>query len=328
MPTIKRPDLYNATFSAAKEIFARPGALAPFSMTKEKGTLLYRYVNYRRNKDKPEEENQEKSQKEKAALKKWRTQIEEDARKIHQPLDKDKFNRWTGLGSDGKGFPGLYMAGKIEANQAFPELEHYQKPNEDIERERSEESEKIECWRAEGGIRDTIEARKLRAMFTFSTTEDLNGIDLSLQIDGKDHPLLTEIVALVKESKPAILKNEESLSSLYLSDDDASFTRAIGNALFEVDKSIEFFKVTSIRDEERKNYNIILRAKEYNAQDKYSFEHLEAFIRDTYLVDEKGKRGIQVYTDDDQKYMVQLFEKVKERWDAEDAEYKRLNEGG
>lgn len=273
MPEIKRPEVYKATFSAAKKVFERDGALEPFSMKEREGVFLYRYVSYRRG----------------------QPQEVEAARKIWNSLEKDTSNRWTGLGFDQSGSQGLYMSGeRIQEHKPFPELEHYQAPTEN-----SSEEIKIKGLRfepgSEHGIPDEFYATELRTLYMFSVEGiELTGRDFSLQVKGQDHPLLTEILDLVKESNPGVLSSEDSLRSLYLSSDDASFTRAIGNALFEVD-TVDFFQAISVRDE--KSHNIILRAK-YGIP----IDYLKGVQRFTFVVDKEGNRGVMVQTEDDKSY--------------------------
>jgi hypothetical protein len=284
MPTILRKEVYEETFKVAKEVFARPDALKQFSMTKKQGSLLYRYLSYRN----------------KGLL----SQKEDAARKIWKGIESDTLNRWTGAGSDGKGFQGLYLSGEVvNEHKPFPELEHYQ------EDAKKEEKKKFEYFRytnsgSDEGEKFIAPVSGLRSMFLFYTSKDLNGIDFSLKIEGKYHPLLTEIVERVKKIDPPVfgLGTEESLSSeLYVSSDDASFTRAIGNALFEVDKTVDFFQATSVRD--LMSHNIILRA-----EDGKPIDYLEALVRATLLVDDKDQCGVQVYTADDYDYTNDMME--------------------
>lgn len=269
MPTIVRPGLYDATLSAAREIFARPGALDPFFMTKDKGSALYRYVSYRN----------------------LLPQEEEAARKIWTSLAKDTSNRWTGLGTDERGSQGLYMSGEfINEDHPFPELEYYQAST-------GTSTQEIEYIKYEAGsnpVKVRVPVSELRTMFLFTQTRALNGRDLSLQVNGDYHPLLTKILELVKQRNPVSLGAEDSLRSLYLSPDDASFTRAIGNAIFELD-AVEFFQVTSVRD--KISPNIILRGT-YGTP----IDYLQAQGRTTFFVNSEGKRGLGFYTEDDLRY--------------------------
>jgi len=273
MPNIVRSELYNAILSAAKEIFARPGTLDPFFTRRDEGTSLYRYVSYRHS----------------------QPQEEEAARTIWTLLAKDESNRWTGLGTDKKGSQGLYMSGEfIDEDHPFPELEYYQASTE-------ASTQEIEYIRYEAGsapVKVRVPASELRTLFLFTQTRALNGRDFSLKINGDYHPLLTEILELVKQKdsvlKKPVLVAEDSLRSLYLSPHDASFTRAIGNALFELD-TVDFFQVTSVRDE--RSPNIILRGTHGTPID-----YLQAEGRATFLVNSEGKRGIGVDTNDDLLY--------------------------
>ncbi len=266
MPKIVIPELYNAILSAAKEIFAKRDALNPFFTTRSEGTPLYRYVSYYN----------------------LRPQDEANGRKIWTLLANDTGNRWTGLGTDGTGSQGLYMSGEfINDGSPFPELEHYQNPT-------VAGTQEINYFRYEAG-RDPawirVPARELRTMFLFTQTRALNGIDFSLKVNGADHPLLTEILERAKQSNRTVFTVKDDLRSLYTSPDDASFNRAIGNALFELG-NVDFFQATSVRDE--KSPNIILRGTQGNPID-----YLRAEGRATFIVDPEGRRGIGVYTIDD-----------------------------
>jgi hypothetical protein len=274
MATILRKDLYEATWSAAKEIFARPSALDPFFMMKNAGETLRRYVSYRRN----------------------QPQEEKAARQIWNPLENDTKNRWTGLGTDGRGSQGLYMSGEvINEHQPFPELEHYQDPA-------IVPTQEIECVRFERGkdpIYINVPGSELRTLIRFFLTKTIKGIDFSLKVNGNDHPLLIEILELVKQRNSGVLRAEDSMKNLYLSREDASFTRAIGNALFELE-SIDFFQATSVRDE--MSHNIILKAT-YGT----SIDYIKAMDRGTFLVDSEGKRGVSVHALHDLAYNYSLW---------------------
>ena len=269
MPTILKPELYDATLSVAKEIFATPGALDPFFLTKAEGSALYRYVSYR----------------------KGQPQEEEAARKIWTSLANDTGNRWTGLGTDKRGSQGLYMSGEfINEDSPFPELEHYQAPS-------GASTQEIEYIKYEAGsapVKVRVSVSELRTLFLFTQTRALSGIDFSLQVNGDYHPLLTKILELVKRNNPVVLGVEDSLKSLYMSPNDASFTRAIGNALFELN-TVEFFQATSVRDE--MSPNIILKGTSDTPID-----YLQPQGRTTFFVNSEGKRGLGFYTEDDLRY--------------------------
>ena len=266
MPSIVSPRSYNAILSAARKIFASPGALDPFFTTRSEGTPLYRYVSYRNS----------------------RPQEEGGGRTIWTPLASDTGNRWTGSGVDGTGSQGLYMSGEfINDGSPFPELEHYQDPTDPPTQE-------IDHFQYQAGqtpqwIRTP--ASELRTMFLFTQTRALNGINFSQEVNGADHPLLTEILERARDIDPNAFRAEDSLRSLYTSPDDASFNRAIGNALFELG-NVDFFQATSVRD--GMSPNIILRGTQGTPID-----YLQAEGRATFLVDSQGIRGIGVYTIDD-----------------------------
>ncbi|NTU73694.1 hypothetical protein HGB07_06040 [Candidatus Roizmanbacteria bacterium] len=271
MPTVQRPGVYTAIFNAARTIFARPGALDPYFITRSEGEPLYRYVEYYNT----------------------QPQMEAAVRTIFTPLAGDTNNRWTGSDGAGHGSQGLYLSGEfIIEGQPFPELEYYQNiqplsPPQDID-----------FFRYEAGhnpIWQSNPSRQLRTMFLFNQTRGLSGINFSLPMDVADHPLLTEILEQAQHDNPEAFQAGDTLRNLYMSPDDASFTRAIGNAIFD-NGSVEFFQTTSVRD--AASSNIILRPTQHTAGGQPQVDDLQAQGRTTFLLDDNG-HTTGCYTIDD-----------------------------
>lgn len=235
MPQVQRPELYNAIIEVARAQFAHTENLEPYLTTYNTGSPLYRYVSYR---------NAE-------------PQIEAAGRTIWTPLANDTDNRWTGRGpgEPAEGHQGLYLSGEyLDKAQPFPELEHYINQGAPL-------TEPVFYYRYTPGqapelILGTV--GELRSMFLFTAQEGLHGINLSLNAEG-EHPLLEEIFDTAKERYPEAFRADDTLATLYHSSDDASFCRAIGNAVLETTR-VDFFQTVSVRD--GVSSNVILRGQQ------------------------------------------------------------------
>lgn len=231
MPTIQRNDLYDAIYTVASEKFAIADNLEPYLISRQAGTPLYRYVSYRSS----------------------MPQGEAGARTVWSTLANDTGNRWTGQGTvEGQGSQGLYLSGEyLDVATPFPELDHYLDRNADP-------NALVNYFRYEPGVEPqltTARAGELRSMFLFSLEAQVDGINLSLNGEG-EHPLLEEILEEARQRFPEAFAEADTLETLYYHGDDASFCRAIGNAVLE-NTDLSFFQTTSVRDQV--STNVIMR---------------------------------------------------------------------
>lgn len=236
MPTAQNEELYNAIIEVALERFAVPENLEPYRITRTRGTSLYRYVGYRNT----------------------APQIEAAGRTIWTNLANDTNNRWTGRSPNEdvvEGSQGLYLSGEyLDIEQPFPELDHY------MDRQ-TDPNDPVLYYRYQQGAEPELvlgTVGELRSMFLFTTNEELEGINLSLN-EGGEHELLQGIFDTARERYPDAFQEDDTLEALYRSGDDASFCRAIGNAVLEKTDA-HFFQTTSVRDGQ--SSNIIMRSEQ------------------------------------------------------------------
>lgn len=279
MPRILRPLLYTAIFSTAKTVFASPAKLSPYVITKSQGDPLYRYVNYRN----------------------FQPQQAQDALMIWTQLPTDINNRWTGMGSDGSGWQGLYTSGEsVNTEKPFPELEHYQ----DLSVDPNQEIAYFKYAPKTDPSWTKAKASELRSMFLFTANMPLKGVDLSLMIaqSGQppvEHPLLKEILETAKSNNPGAFIAADTLQTIYSHPDDASFTRAVGNGFYAATgDQYDFFQTTSVRNQ--LSTNVILRGETGKP-----IGSLEPEGRATFYLDDGGK-CTGVFTIPDMLYNAEL----------------------
>lgn len=263
MPKINRDEVYNAIYESACKKFVSQEALEPYLISEAKGEPLYRYVGYRSS----------------------MPQAENAGRIIWSSLENDKSNRWTGIGAEDKGgSQGLYLSGEyLDKDKPFPELEHY------LDKD-SNPNASVNYFRYEAGQEPALTTAKvseLRSMFLFSLEKSISGVNLSLNEDG-NHPLLEEILEDAQLSYPDAFTEEDTLSTLYYSGEDASFCRAIGNAVLE-STDLSFFETTSVRD--RESSNVIMRA-----ETKTPLLTLKPEGRSSFFLNSETMQGEGVFT--------------------------------
>jgi hypothetical protein len=273
MPKLVFPKVYDVTNFVAKRKFQEQKLLLDkYAFKLEIGSPMYRFVNYRN----------------------LKPQFENGGRTIWTPLNNDIWNRWTGRGTDvnGKatGTQGLYLSldadGPVDTK--FPEVAQYQDasvpPDQTVHYFEYKSGQKPE-WKS-------TKASELRSMFLFTLSKPLLGVDFTF-IDQPDH-ILKQIFEEAKKEQPDAFAKDVTLKDLYFASEDASFNRAIGNALFET-TIYGAFKATSVRD--FKSLNLIVTGKQGVALD-----FLQPQGRATFLIDGLTKGTIGVVTVDDMIY--------------------------
>jgi len=268
MPKILSPKIYQTIYKSALTRLSQ-GGLKNYTLNRHLGEPLYRYVGYRNS----------------------MPQAEDAGRTMWLPLEKDIWNRWTGINDIGNGgSQGLYFSGEfIDENTPFPELEHY------LDKESDPEA-MIAYYKYEKGLDPDFtmaKASELRSMHLFTLNEEISGLDLKLMIGDEYNPLVQEIYANAKKSEPEIFGNELTLDALYNSGKDASFCRALGNATLDATDH-SFFETSSVRD--LKSPNVIIRAEVQRP-----LEILVPQGRATFFVN-STKRGEGVFTVSDMLY--------------------------
>jgi hypothetical protein len=221
MPRIQNQRLFQAVYDAARARFAGAAALGPFVEPMAAGTPLYRYVSYRN------------------AL----PQVAEAGRTVWGRLEADTENRWTGSDGRGGGRRGLYLSEEfLDLARPFPELDHYMRPDHT-----SGQVYYYEYAPGQAPRMELADADALRSMFLFSARAESRGVDLRLTRDGVDHPLLGDILEVARRAAPDAFGGVGGLRELYTHASDASFCRAVGNALFDATDHT-WFRTTSVRD--------------------------------------------------------------------------------
>ncbi|RXS80451.1 hypothetical protein EST92_17555 [Streptomyces sp. TM32] len=280
MPKVTNSAIYRATFQAASEILrqqsddvvGRIRSMAP-------NQALYRYVSYRD----------------------FAGQQEAGGRTVWTPLSQDLDNRWTGSGPDGGGQQGLYFSqeGEGPGPTAFPELQYYQDMDRPVPAQ--EEVAYYEYRPSPPGQPPLAPewtkapASSLRTMFLYTCTPPLGtpypGLDLTYQ--GPQDPLMEAILSRARKIAPEAFTDADTVQSLYMASEDASFTRAIGNAALEV--GFRFFQTTSVRD--RQSVNVVIRART-----REPVTTLSPQGRATFFVRPDDQRRQAVVTIDDMLY--------------------------
>ncbi|MBD3919427.1 hypothetical protein H8B09_11745 [Paenibacillus sp. PR3] len=273
MPKLGFPKLYDVTSTVAKRKFQNQKFLLDkYSFKLDTGSPMYRFVNYRN----------------------LKPQFENGGRTIWTKLDDDIWNRWTGRGTDvngqSTGTQGLYLSldadGPVDTK--FPEVSQYQDasvpPNQTVHYFEYRSGQKPE-WKS-------TKASELRSMFLFTLNKPLLGVDFSF--DDRQDSILMQIFNEAKQEVPDAFDKGVTLKDLYFASEDASFNRAIGNALFET-TIYGAFKATSVRD--YKSINLVVTGKSGIALD-----FLQPQGRATFLIDGVTKKSIGVVTVDDMIY--------------------------
>ncbi|MFD0396552.1 hypothetical protein ACFV84_30475 [Kitasatospora sp. NPDC059811] len=270
MPKLLRPDLYQSVYEAAHAFLQTEDDLvAQCRVAMETGDPLYRYVGYRN----------------------FLGQKEQAGRTVWLDLGKDLANRWTGSDLDEGGRQGLYLSAErpSEKNTEFPELTHYQDPEVPPEQQ-------VAYFEYEKGAEPdwvTAKVSELRTMFLFtldlsSSSKELKGLDLTYP---KSEPLLEKILGTARKANPQAFHADDTVEKLYMHPDDASFTRAVGNAALE--SGSEFFRATSVRD--GSSVNVVL-----SAEPGHPIAVLKPEGRATFFV--KSGKSTGVVTIDDMVY--------------------------
>lgn len=266
MPTIQHPKVYCAAREAAAAYFRTPPSdYSAFFTTLWEGDGLYRYVSYRNK----------------------LAQMEAAGRTIWTSPEQDTANRWTGFDGVSSGNQGLYLSlPHSGAEQThFAELEYYQKTEEPDTR--------ITYFQYTPGEKSpreaTAMASELRSLFLFTVTRNLKGFDMRLHPEDARESPVRQIFQNAKQENQTLFEKNSTLDDWYLAPDDASFTRAVGNACLEA--GFDFFAATSVRD--RAEINIVLKGE-------HTLPHpaLAGRGRITFLVEEQ-KEKTSVYTIED-----------------------------
>jgi hypothetical protein len=284
MPTVNNTSAYRAIFSSASNLFvnlySQPKGLNTYVKFLPKGSPLYRYTSYRNG---PQTAN--------SCLTIW------------NPLANDLGNRWTGNGVKvSAGSQGLYFSDEyFDKEKPFPELEHYMNSTDP---NTAGTVSYYEYAPGKNPTKSTVNVESLRSMFLFTSKENLMVLDLSLS-GGKDllNKILNDAKELLQKAEPEnkTLENK-TLEDLYKDPNDASFDRAIGNALFEPSMfGINAIQTTSVRD--GVSNNIVLKG----VQGK-PIDILKPEGRATFFVDSNGKAAKGVYTIADLQYNAQFEE--------------------
>jgi len=266
LPKILRPNTYGAINATAKKIFSQRSVLDKYAVRMKRGDPLYRYVGYRN----------------------LMGQQERSGRTIWARLEDDTNNRWTGLAADGKtGTQGLYLSQEFPGSldTRFSELEHYQDstlpPNQEVAYFEYAPGKEPAWTRAK--------ASELRSMFLFTLSEVPSGVNF--QFDSSPASLLSIVLEQARRDFPTAFTTVDTPDELYFSANDATFNRAVGNALFET-TDYQFFQATSVRDSQA--INLVLRATQGTP-----IEILKPQGRATFLIDAQARQTKAVYTIDD-----------------------------
>lgn len=273
MPKLGFPKIYDVTnFVAKRKFLDQKFLLDKYAFKLDTGSAMYRFVNYRD----------------------LKPQFENGGRTIWTKLVDDKLNRWTGRGTDVNNQPtgtqGLYLSldadGPVDTK--FPEVAQYQDdsvpPTQNVNYFEYKSGQKPE-WK-------NTKASELRSMFLFTLNKPLFGVDFTF--DDRPDSILMQIFEDAKKEDPEAFEKGVTLKDLYFASEDASFNRAIGNALFE-NTIYGAFKATSVRD--FKSLNLIVTGKQGIALD-----FLQPQGRATFLIDGVTKKSIGVVTIDDMIY--------------------------
>ncbi|MCR8842473.1 hypothetical protein NQ117_02145 [Paenibacillus sp. SC116] len=265
MPSILDSLVYQAVYRVTKRLITSgSSSLEGYRRNLNEGTALYRYVGYRG----------------------FRPQQEMAGRTIWTSPLNDNANRWTGVDWENKsGQQGLYLSSEEprQMDTSFPELEHYQDstlpPDQEISHFEYSSGDGELVWKRS-------KVSELRTMFLFTTNKELTGIDLNYENDSRG--IIQDIYRDAKYEIPAAFLSGRTAEELYFDPEDASFNRAIGNAVLE-SMPVDFFITTSVRD--RKSQNVIMRGEQGTA-----IECLKPQGRNTFYMNDTTKTTESVST--------------------------------
>lgn len=275
MPYLDQPELYSAAYDATVEALK-----APLTQKQKKdyrvGDHMYRYSSA-----------------------KYSNGEEAGVRKIWTELSKDVGNRWTGSDLKSGGVTGLYLALGQEGDKdtIFSELYHYQAQESDSA---MNGIEYLVFNVLKPQIRVTADAKALHYMFNFSICAPVTGIDLQLYPESSADSFVSKVYKIMTDKVPKF--RGQSLESLYMANQDASFCRGIGNACLS-NSQIDSITVTSARN--RENANVIIRGT--GGPDSSPLPMLKAAGRSSFYLDEQGARAA-VETLSDQAYNDKIWQ--------------------
>jgi hypothetical protein len=181
------------------------------------------------------------------------------ARKIWGALEGDTGNRWTGsaLGGPG-GRVGLYTTLEAEKckDTLFSELFHYLPTETDSPQKSVKYYQFVPA--SFDADNDKVEAPsptnvwhltdKLHFMFTFVLSERKRVLDLQLPTTPNDTSFfVTNVFQLAQADAPSAFLPGRNCIDAYMDPSDASFCRALGNAVLE-EAFVDGIQVTSTRD--------------------------------------------------------------------------------
>ena len=224
---------------------------------------------------------------------------EAGVRKIWSELSKDVGNRWTGSDLKSGGVTGLYLALGQEGDKdtIFSELYHYQAQETDSG---MTGIEYLVFHVLKPQIRVAADAKALHYMFNFSICAPVTGIDLRLYAESSADSFVSKVYKLMNEKFPKF--RGQSLESLYMANQDASFCRGIGNACLS---SGQFHSITVTSARNRENANVIIRGD--GGKDSPPLPMLKAAGRSSFYLDEQGARAA-VETLADQAYNDKIWQ--------------------
>lgn len=208
-------------------------------------------------------------------------------RTIHNPLERDGDNRWTGHAPDDvtSGLQGLYVS---EASGGLQELDH--------SLDAPDASERNPEVLLENG--QTRLAENLRSMYLLSTAREAHGADLTLRGAGRE--FLRSVLDRARQEHSELLHMDvdldTALDDLYRSE-DASFDRAVGNAVLESGR-YECVRTESVRSTDAHDLNLVFRG----ATGTGPLDALRPEGRITWYRDAESGRHEPVYTYDDKAY--------------------------
>ena len=260
MPELKSPAVYKAAFDATYDLLsaspAEMGSNPDITLTLPMGSPLYRY-----------------------SSSKFSDGSERDVRKVHAPLARDKWNRWTGSDGGAGGVQGLYMGLEASggADTEFSELYHYLPSEEGVPMS----VVMFDQFTKANGKPTAEFAAKLHYMFLYFTKKQRAGINLDLPGPAAaTAPFMTRL--FMKIAGNAALGGMTP-SHWYNHPEDASFCRGVGNACLS-DHRFDFIRVTSARNVATKNLVLICAG----GPDTPPVDYLDCQGRSTFFMNAAG----------------------------------------
>lgn len=303
MPTLLNRALYDATYKATKDMLKFnwwcPGFVPFLKMIDlPEGQHVYRY-----------------------GTAKFSDGGYEGARKIWGALEKDTGNRWTGFSLGGPGGKvGLYTTLEAERHKdtLFSELFHYL-PTETESPQKSVKYFQFPGSNSQSDVddHDNLPGRarsnavadlsprspsiaehsteKLHFMFSFLLSEKKRVLDLQLPTTPNDESFfITNVFQLAQAHSPGAFLPGRNCVDLYMDPLDASFCRAIGNAVLE-EAFVDGFMVTSTRD--TRSTSVIFKGS-VGPQ----FDYLQFVGRSSFFMDTSGSFTVAAETFADHQY--------------------------